>query len=509
MSLDLAFSVARSGLRLLDRQMARASDDIANAGTAGHTRKTLDGVAFVADGTGAGVRAQPISREVDLALVAAQDRARGAGAAAALREDLLSGIEAAHGRPENGDSLGGLMAGLRAAFVELRESPADSLRRSAVTEAAATLAQRLNGVSDAIGSARQEAQDAMRTEVAALNDGLSEVARLNAAIMRDMAAGRSTAELDDQRDLVLARLSESLDISAIRHASGEVTLVARGGMVLPLTEGGAPFSLADATIGTGTWHGGAGTLPGVMLQGQDVTRRLTSGRLGAAAEMRDATLPRLQAEADIAASQLAARLDAQGLRLFTDGAGTVPDVTQPYAGSAMLGFAGAIRVNPDVVADPALVRDGTHAVAGVPGGPTDFTPNPAGGAAGFATLIDRILDFSFGAEQAAGAAQPGFATAGLGPDGTLASPLTGLRTLEDYGAALVAEQSGVRAAATASRERAEGLQEVLGARIAERSGVDVDKEVAAMVQLQTAYGVNARVLSTIQAMWDALFGAVR
>jgi flagellar hook-associated protein 1 FlgK len=225
--------------------------------------------------------------------------------------------------------------------------------------------------------------------------------------------------------------------------------------------------------------------------------------------MRDATLPRLQAEADVAASQLAARLDAQGLRLFTDGAGAVPDVSQPYAGSAMLGFAGAIRVNPDVVADPALVRDGTHSVTGVPGGPTSFVPNPTTGAAGFATLVDRILDFSFGAEQAAGAPHQGFATTGLGPDGTLASPLNGLRTLEDYGAALVAEQAGIRAAATASRDRAEGLQEVLGARIAERSGVDVDKEVAAMVQLQTAYGVNARVISTIQAMWDALFGAVR
>jgi flagellar basal body rod protein FlgG len=42
-----------------------------------------------------------------------------------------------------------------------------------------------------------------------------------------------------------------------------------------------------------------------------------------------------------------------------------------------------------------------------------------------------------------------------------------------------------------------------------RSGVDVDREVAAMVELQNAYTVNARVVATIQAMWDALFGAVR
>ena len=42
-----------------------------------------------------------------------------------------------------------------------------------------------------------------------------------------------------------------------------------------------------------------------------------------------------------------------------------------------------------------------------------------------------------------------------------------------------------------------------------RSGVDVDREVASMVELQNAYAVNARVVATVQAMWDALFGAVR
>jgi flagellar hook-associated protein 1 FlgK len=53
------------------------------------------------------------------------------------------------------------------------------------------------------------------------------------------------------------------------------------------------------------------------------------------------------------------------------------------------------------------------------------------------------------------------------------------------------------------------LAELLAARSQARSGVDVDREVAAMVELQNAYTVNARVVATVQAMWDALFGAVR
>ena len=187
----------------------------------------------------------------------------------------------------------------------------------------------------------------------------------------------------------------------------------------------------------------------------------------------------------------------------------MPDVTLPYTTGGALGFAAAIGVNPAVEADPALVRDGTHAVVAAPGGATAFTPNAAGGPAGFATLLDRLLDFTFGAEVAQGSTQPAIATAGLGPDGTLVSSLSGLATLESHASALVSSQSGERASAEAARDRAGALSELLDSRMEARSGVDVDREVASMVELQNAYAVNARVVATVQAMWDALFGAVR
>jgi flagellar hook-associated protein 1 FlgK len=508
MSMDLALVAARSGLRLLDRQMARTADDIANAGTAGHTRKSVAGTALSAAGTGFGVRSGVATRDVDLALQAATMRAGGDTAAAELRTRLLARVEVAHGRPGDGSSIGGLLAALRADLVRLREAPEDAVRRGAVVDAAGQLVTRFNGVAAAIGAARQEAHDELTREVLAANDALSEIGALTRDIRRDLAAGRGVADLEDRRDLAIARLAVSFDIAVIRGQPGEVTIVARGGLVLPL-EGGPVFSVAPATVAPGAFHGGAGTLPGVMLNGEDVTRRLIGGRLAAAAELRDVTLPRMQAELDLSAAHTAARFEAQGLRLFTDGAGAVPDVTLPYAGSAMVGFAGAVRVNAAVAADPALVRDGTHAVAAVPGGPTAFTPNPPGGPAGFATLLDRLLDFTFGAEVAPGAAHTPIPAGGLGPDGTLVSTLAGLATLTAHGSALVATQTAARAEAEDGRDRATALGELLGARMQARSGVDVDREVATMVELQKAYTINARVISTLQAMWDALFSAVR
>ncbi len=501
MSLDLALVVARSGLRLLDRQMARTAQDISNAGTEGHTRKVLAGDSSTVQGTGNGVRARPVARDVDLALMAAEMRAAGDAAGGALRIRLLGRVEAAHGRPEDGDSLGGLVSGLHGAFVGLREAPADPIRRQGVLAAASTLAERIQGVARAIAGARQEAQDALSGEARAANDALAEVASLTQEMRRELAFGRSAADLEDKRDVAIGRLAESLDVTAVRRQDGDITLIARGGLVLPL-DGRPAFEAPDATLGPDAFHGEGGTLPGVALRGEDVTRRLRGGRMAAAAELRDATLPRLQAELDLLAAQLARRFDAQGLTLFADGAGTVPDVTLPYAGGPMLGFAAAIRVNPAIEADARLLRDGTHEADG-------FVPNPAGGPAGFDALLERILGFSFGAASAPGVPQPGFATTGLGPDGTLSSPLSGLATLEAYAGALVSAQSGARAAAEEARDRAATLQAALAERVAARSGVDVDREVAQMVELQTAYGVNARVVSTLQAMWDALFAAVR
>ncbi len=508
MSLDLALSVARSGLRLLDRQMARTADDIANAGTDGHTRKIQDGRAVTAAGTGIGVRSQLATRDVDLALQAAEMRAGGDVAGGSLRVRLLQQVEAAHGRPEDGDSIGGLLSALRASLASLREAPEDAIRRSAVVSAAQDLAARFNGVAGAIGAARQQAHDALVEEARTANAALAEVASLTRDIRQEIAAGRSAAALEDKRDLALARLSESLDIGVIRGQGGDITVVARGGLVLPL-DGSAAFQVAPATVGAGAFHGPGGTLPGIMLGGQDVTQRVLGGRMAAAAELRDVTLPRMAAELDLSAAHTAARFEAQGLRLFTDDAGAVPDVTQPYTAGGALGFAAAIKVNPAVAADPRLVRDGTHAVVATPGGPTAFTPNPPAGPAGFAMLLDRLLDFTFGAEVAAGSPQPAVQTGGLGPDGTLVSTLSGQLTLEAYGGALVGTQAAARGAAEEARDRAASLGELLGARMQQRSGVDVDREVAAMVELQNAYTVNARVVSTVQAMWDALFGAVR
>src|SRR4051812_35371963 len=106
-----------------------------------------------------------------------------------------------------------------------------------------------------------------------------------------------------------------MDVQAVRGQGGDLLLVARGGLVLPLDPGRDVLATAEATVGPNAFHGTAGTLPGVTLNGIDVTAQISGGRLGEDLALRDRTLPRYQAEADLLASNLAARMDAEGLTL--------------------------------------------------------------------------------------------------------------------------------------------------------------------------------------------------
>jgi flagellar hook-associated protein 1 FlgK len=515
MSLDLALSNARTGLQLVNRQLGQVSDNIANAGTAGFTRKTIDSQSLVTEGQGFGVRRQEAQRSVDVALQARMGSTRSELAAAQLRADLLQGVEQAHGTVVDGNSVADLIGTLQADFVALQSSPADSAAQRAVVGDAQALAQRFHLVAGAIDDTRQQAQDGLVAEVAAANAALRGVAQLTAQIIAERVEGRSTATLEDKRDALIGQLSESLPVRAAFADNGDVTLVAAGGLVLPLDRDTDAFATAAAVTGSAAWHGAGGTLPGISLAGTDVTRQLSGGqlaggRIGALLTLRDATLPGMTAELDTAAAQLAARLEAQGLRLFTGGDGaTVPDTTLPYAGGGALGFAAAIQVNPAVLADPALVRDGTHDIAGSPAGATAFTANPAGGPASFGTLIQRVLAFGFGREIAKGVAQPGLPSTGLGPDGTLSSAIGGPWSIGDYASRLVAAQTATRADAAQAAQAAQDLLTTLQGVFNARSGVDTDTEMAALVTLQNAYAANARVVSVVQAMYDSLAAMVR
>ena len=84
-------------------------------------------------------------------------------------------------------------------------------------------------------------------------------------------------------------------------------------------------------------------------------------------------------------------------------------------------------------------------------------------------------------------------------------PRTGKPVAEESRRRQVMSLQGEAAAnATALSQGQDVVVNALKQRIADESGVNVDQEMAYLISLQTAYGANARVLSTVKEMVDML-----
>jgi flagellar hook-associated protein 1 len=163
------------------------------------------------------------------------------------------------------------------------------------------------------------------------------------------------------------------------------------------------------------------------------------------------------------------------IAMFTDGG-------LPYTGaigsggSQSVGFAGRISVNEALLADPSrLVLYGTGTLAGDPTRPNFI----------YSQLVEASLTFD--------------PNTGMGNSTT---PYSG--SLPAFLQQVLSLQGQAAANAESLSEGQGVVVNALKQRVNEESGVNVDQEMAILIALQTAYGANARVLSTVKEMLDML-----
>jgi len=508
MGIANALSIATGGIANINAQLALVSNNVANASTPGYAVETATQSSVVADGASLGVFTGPAQRQIDQALNDSLQQQNAAVSGLTTTQTALQSIDAVLGTVGQGNDLGGMLNALQGQFSALLTDASSQAGQSAVVSAASTLTSGINTLSAAYTQQRQVAQNSLVSEVNTLNQTLATIGQLSDNIIAARPAGRSTAGLENQRDAALQILSGLLDTKTIEQPNGDLQVYTVAGTELPTRTQVAPFSLAGGSAQPGSYYPGNG-LSGIMLGGADVTSGMVGGSIGANLTLRDKTLPTDQASLDEFSYNLASRFAAQGLTLFSDPTGTVPSGGGNPVQSTYVGFAASIQVNPAVLANPSLVRDGTNTIVGSPTGASAFTPNPPNGPASFTTLISRVLNFALGSEVQTGVPQPPFNTTGLGPGGTLTAPFSGDRTLANYAADMTVAQSSQSAAATSQLVTEQAVQTSLKNQVSSVSSVNMDTEMTKMMTLQNAYGANARVIAALQSMFNQLLQAVQ
>jgi flagellar hook-associated protein 1 len=510
MSLDAGLAIATGGLDAVTRALAVVSQNVANASTSGYAREIANQESLSAGGVDAGVRTLPTTLAVNAQLQSDLLAQNATVAGLTTTQSALQAIDPVLGTPGGGTDLSSMLAKLSDAFSTLSNDPSDATQQTAVVTAAGNLAQSINTLSDAYATQRQTAQDGIVSEIGTLNGALATIGTLNTQIMSLQAGGQSTAGLENQRNAAVQTVSSLVGVQTLQQSNGNLLLYTKSGLSLPTdgkSNGTGPFTTQAATLGAGSSYPGGG-IPGIMLNGVDVTNGMTGGQIGANITLRDSMMPTDQAELDEFAQGTASRFQAQGLTLFTDPTGTVPAGGGTPVQSTYVGFSTTIQVNPAVQANTALVRDGTQAVAGSTTGASAFTPNPSNGPAGFSTLINRVLDYALGNDVQAGVAQPAFNTAGLGATGNLSSPYAAPGSLSGLANALVGAQAAQSSDTTSQVGTETGLQTTLQTALSSGTGVNIDSEMSTMIELQNAYGANAKVITAAQAMWTSLLAAI-
>jgi flagellar hook-associated protein 1 FlgK len=516
MSLNSALSIASGGLANINAQFALISQNVANASTPGYAAEVGNQQDVTAGGVALGVQTAPATLQINQALQTSVTQQNAIVSNAQTTQTALQAIDSVLGTPGSGSDIGSLLGNLQDSFSTLLTDPSNETEQSAVVSSAATLAQGINSLSAAYSAQRQTAQNDLGSAVSALNSNLATIGQLSDQIIGFKQTGQSTADLENQRNAAVQTLSHLINVNAVEQPDGDMAVFTSSGLSLPTRSTSGPFSIPTASTPPGSYYPGGG-LPGINLGGQDVTSQMVGGQIGADITLRDTTLPTDQGELDEFAYGVSSRFASQGLSLFTDPSGNVPSGGGTPAQLGYVGFAATIRVNPAVTADPSLVRDGNVAIAGSVIGAAAFTPNPqagpngvpAAGPAGFTTLISNIVHYTFGAQVQSGVSQPSLNTNGLGASGNLTAPFNAGGALSDYATNLVASQAQQSATTTSNLTTDQALQSSLNAKISAVSGVNMDTEMSLMLNLQNAYGANARVINAVQTMFTDIMQAVQ
>jgi flagellar hook-associated protein 1 FlgK len=452
-----SLNTAVTGLYAAQRAMDVTGQNIVNANTPGYSRQrvTLTEIGSATSsslftGTGSnngGVNVATVARIKDAFVEGARVAAGARQAALGSQTGALSGVEQLLGEPgETG--LQSTVDAFYAAWHDLANHPTDVAAGSVVIQRGVSVTDQLRAISNGISGRWAIAHDALADVVTQANQAARDLADVNSKIAAGLVAGRPVNELMDQRDNLARTLGTLLGGQATQGGDGQVS-VSVGGVALVAGSTAQQFTLAGATT-----PGAATATPPVIMWGT-TSVPVESGSAAGYLAVLGTDLPALAARVDGVATSLR---------------DLVNDVHQQ--GFQADGTPGG------------LFFDGTDAASltVVPTLPAQLAVTPTAGTVDGGNAM-RIGDLSD--DQVAAAA--------LGRDGPSAqwrdvTTLLGVRVQSLKNASQV--QDSVVAAADAA--------------VQSDSGVNIDEEMTNLLQFQRAYQASARLITTVDEMFDTL-----
>ena len=487
-SLSSALSYAISGLTTSAAQMAVISRNISNANDPNYSRK----IATVITLPGGNTSVASYDRSADKRLL---DKLLDVSSTSSGKQailDALTSLSQTVGDPGSDGSITALIGKLQQSLQTYEADPSNTTLAGAAFQSASDLAAGLNAASAAVQDVRKTADQDMQASVENVNALLDQFKVANDAIVRGNGTAADLSDNLDQRDRILKQLSEEIGIRTITRPNNDIAIYTDSGITLFETNPRKVSMEPTGSFQPGV-AGKAVFVDGVRLTGTPSAMPGQGGKLLGLAEIRDKIGTTYQTQLDEVARGmigLFAESDQQSVPsqpdvpgLFTyDGAPAMP-----AAGLATPGLAASIKVNaladPAAGGNPSLIRDGGF-------GGASYVYNQDG-AAGYQDRLAQLI----GALDTPMAFDP---AAQLGSQASVAT--------YSAGASGWIEQQRQQASSSVDFDQA--LKTRAGDALQRVTGVNIDEEMAAMLDLEKSYQASSKVVSIVDGMLSTLIQAI-
>jgi flagellar hook-associated protein 1 FlgK len=488
MSLTAALNTAKSSLATSAEQTSILARNVARVGDSTASRKYAE----VLTTPGYGVRLASVSRVVDVALfknvLGATSGEAGQRAIVAALEQLEQTVNDA----ELDASPAALVQKLADALQQYGSAPESLAHAQSAVGTARNLANALNSATDLTQGVRAQADRDIAGSVETLNTLLSRFEKINTEIIKGTRTGADVTDYLDQRDEILKQVSEEIGIRTVTRANNDMAIYTDSGVTLFDVKPRSVSFQPTAIYGAGT-TGNAVYADGVPITGSSATMGVGSGRISGLVKVRDDLAVTYQNQLDEVARGLIsafAESDQSAVPALPDQAGLFTwggGPALPAAGVVSPGLAGAIRINaavdPDQGGDATRLRDG-----GMNGAAYLYN---SGGVAGYTARIEQLLD-------KVDAAQVFAPAASLGTAATLKGFASSSAAWLEEGRRTAGDEADYRG--TLLERSADALNKV--------TGVNLDEEMALMLELERTYQASSKLISTIDSMLGTLLASV-
>lgn len=390
MSLTIAMRNALSGLNLNQFGLSVLSNNISNVNTPGYSRKTVEQVSRVANGIGSGVDIARVARNVNDTLVRDLRNQMSRMGLANVQQRYLDRMQDNFGTPGSANALNSTIGRLGASFEALGANPQNAQNQLNAVNDAQRMARQINNLATATQDQRAQADQEISTAITEINRLATLIHNLNDEVVRTgtiTSGGQSSTDAQDRRDQAVRQLSELIDVSSYKRSDGRMVVVVAGGFNL-VSDSASQLGYTAATAVSPGTNFNAITIDGA----NNLTSRVTSGKLRALIDMRDVTLQNQMAQLDRAAASLMANINIQhnkgtslpAQRTLTGNTGTLTNGTVFAATGtpriSVVDANGAIIANADInLAGSATIGDLITAI------------NTALGVNGTASLVNGSL----------------------------------------------------------------------------------------------------------------------